>query len=133
MVFLNFYDIVSETCQFDEQFAKRIGFKKIFVINKDVRAVGNNTKSDDDLDRCIAFGMDKNQLLSLVKRGAPAVSITDFYIDRKLMEAIKENKAILLIPMSAITSLYGIERSRTIYKVYLVQHHYENFVVFLYP
>ena len=114
---MNFYDIVSETCQFDEQFAKRLGFKRIFTLNKDIRAVGHGNENDKDLSRSIAFGKDANQLLALVKHGAPAVAITDSYIDRKLMEAIKDNGCVLVLPISVMTASWGVERSRNIYRM----------------
>ncbi len=114
---LDFYDIVSETCTFDENLAKRLGFKKIFTLNKEIRALGHGHENIKDTENSIAFGKDKNQLLSLVKHGVTAVAINDSYIDKKLMETIKNEKCILCMPMSVITASYGIERSRNIYKM----------------
>lgn len=105
---------MAQTCEFDESFAKRLGFKKIFTLNKEVRSVGHGNENDRNLERSIAFGKEKNQLLALVKHGAKAVAITDFYIDKKLMDTIKDNGCVLCIPLSIITSSYGVERSRNI-------------------
>ncbi len=113
---MQFYDIVSETCQFDDDFMKRLGFKDIFTINKEVMAVGARGIANND-SPTIALGKETGQLLNLVKQGATAVAITDSYIDRKLMEAIKEQGCILCFPMSVITSSYGVERTRNIYKM----------------
>jgi hypothetical protein len=112
---LDFYDIASETCTFDGSLVKRLGFQQIFVLNKDVRAVGDGNASNKE--GAIAFGSDKNKLTALVKNGAAAVCITDFFIDRKLIEAIRDERCVLCIPMTAITASHGIERSRNIYKM----------------
>ncbi len=112
---MEFYDIASETCELDESLVKRLGFKQIFLINKDVRAAGAGTS--DTKESKIAFGKDKNQLMNQVKRGANAVAITDSYIDKKLIDTIKEEKCILLMPMNIITASSGIERSHNIFKM----------------
>lgn len=114
---MNFYDIVSETCQVDGAMEKKLGFKKIFTINKDIRAVGRGDENRKLTERCIAFGRAKEQLLALAKNGASAVAITDSYIDRKLMEVIRENNCVLCMPMSTITASYGVERARNIYRM----------------
>lgn len=114
---MNFYDIAADSCAFDSALEKRLGFKKIYIINKDIAAVGHGDENRQVTGRSIAFGKAEEQLLALVKNGAAAVSITDSYIDRKLMEAIRENKCLICLPMSAITASYGVERSRNIYKM----------------
>jgi hypothetical protein len=114
---LEYYDIVSETCGFDSALAKRLGFAEIFTINKDVAAIGTGHKQPKVPGRGIAFGRDTQQLISLVKGGAGAVSITGSFIDEKLMEAIASNDSILCMPMSAITASTGIERSKNIFRM----------------
>ena len=114
---MNFYDIAADSCTVDGAFEKRLGFKKIFVINRDVAAVGHGDENRQISEKSIAFGKAKEQLLALVKNGATAVAITDSYIDRKLMEAIKDSKCVLCLPMSTITASYGVERSRNIYRM----------------
>ncbi len=114
---MNFYDIAADSCTFDGAFEKRLGFKKIFVINRDVAAVGHGDENRQITEKSIAFGKAKDQLLALVKNGASAVAITDSYIDRKLMDTIKENKCILCMPLSTITASYGVERARNIYRM----------------
>ncbi len=113
---MDFYDIVSETCAFDDGFRERLGFKNIFTVNKDVMAVGAGRGPSADIGVCIAFGRPQN-LLPLVKGGVGSVAITDSYIDKELMEAISENGCILCMPMVSITSSYGQERVRNIYKM----------------
>ena len=112
---MEFYDIVSETCAFELQFAERLGFKGIFTIGKEIKAAGSKGIGNRDIPT-IAFGKGE-QLFSLVKQGARAVSITDSYIDRKLLEAMKDSDCVLCMAMSSVTASYGIERSRTIYKM----------------
>ncbi len=114
---MDFYDIVSATCTFDDAFAKRLGFKKVFIINKDIPAAGHGGENKKGLHGSIAFGKEASQLMSLVKNGASAVAITDSYIDKKLLETMADNKCVLCMPMSIITSSYGIERSRNVYRM----------------
>jgi hypothetical protein len=114
---MDFYDLASEGCDFDDTFAKRLGFKKVFTVNKDIKAVGHGSEANSTVNGTIAFGKDKAQLFSLVRHGARFVAITDSYIDKKLMQAIKENKCILCMPMSIITASYGTERSRNTYRM----------------
>lgn len=113
---MDFYDLASEGCTFDDAFARRLGFKKVFTINKDIKAVGHGSEANT-AQNAIAFGKDKAQLFSLVRHGASFVAITDSYIDKKLMQGIKENKCILCMPMSIITASYGLERSRNAYRM----------------
>lgn len=101
----------------DANLVKRLGFKNIFALNKDIKAVGHGHENQKVDENRIAFGMDKNQLAVLVKNGANAIAITDSYIDKKLMETIKKEKCVLCMPMSTITASYGVERSRNIYKM----------------
>lgn len=114
---LDFYDIVSETCAFDEKFADMLGFNKIFTLNKEVKAVGHGYENKKSEENSIAFGKEQGQLISLIKNGARAVAITDSYIDKKIIETIKHEKCILCIPMNTITASYGMERSHNIYKM----------------
>lgn len=114
---LNFYDIAGEGCTFDDKLAKRLGFKKIAVVNKDIIAAGAGSEGADDLPDRIAFGKDLGQLLSLIKNGAKAVVITDSYMDKQLMETISNNDCILCMPMNIITASSGMERTKNIYRM----------------
>ncbi len=113
---MDFYDIASETCDFDEKLAEKLGFKRIFRLNKDVKAVGNGSENKDITDG-IGFGKDPNQLLNLVKHGAVAIAITDSFIDKQLMAEMKERNCILLLPMTNITASFGLQRSHNIFKM----------------
>ena len=77
---------------------------------------GQRGQNKDIVDG-IAFGKEANQLLNLVKHGARAVAITDSYIDKQLMNEIKDRDCVLLMPMSAITASYGLQRAHNIYKM----------------
>ncbi|MCL5429894.1 MAG: hypothetical protein M1504_00265 [Candidatus Marsarchaeota archaeon] len=115
---MDFYDIVSETCAFDESLAKRLGFKKIAVINKDITAFGHGKQNTGKRNaNTIAFGKDEQEIANLVRGGANAVAMTGFHIDKKLMELIRDRNCVLCLPMTAITASYGIERSRNIYRI----------------
>ena len=112
---MEFYDIVSETCTFEPEFAERLGFSRIFTLGREILAAGSKGIGNREVPS-IAFGRGE-QLFKLVKQGARAVSITDSYIDRRLLVSIKENGCVLCMAMSTITASYGVERSRNIYKM----------------
>jgi K+ transporter len=112
----DFYDLVSETCVFDDAFASRLGFKKVFRLNSDIKAAGHGSENSN-VSNQIAFGRQTSQLLPLVRHGARFVAITDSYIDKQLMQSIKDNGCILCMPMSIITASYGPERSRNTYRM----------------
>ncbi len=112
---MEFYDIVSETCAFEPQFAERLGFKRIFILGKEIIAAGSKGIGNREVP-AIAFGRGE-QLFQLMKHGARAVSVTDSYIDRRLLASMRERDCILCMAMSTITASYGVERSRNIYKM----------------
>jgi hypothetical protein len=114
---LEYYDIVSETCDPSDNLAERLGFRKIFSINKDIPAMGAGFKQGKETGEGIAFGRDVTQLITFVKNGVKAVSITGSFIDEKLMEAIAANGTILCLPMSQITASHGQERSKNVFRM----------------
>lgn len=114
---MDFYDIVAETCGFNAQFAQRLGFKQVLTINREVAALGHGVEPMQHAGPAIAFGRGKEQLLALVKHGAPAVAITDSYVDPELINAIADNHAVLCMPMNVVSASYGTERARNIYRM----------------
>ncbi|MGI0133873.1 MAG: hypothetical protein ACREBW_02800 [Candidatus Micrarchaeaceae archaeon] len=120
---MDFYDIVMPSCEFDNWFAQRLGFRKIFVCGKDIElANADKTTSFPEKD-FIAVGANKNNLLVAARAGASAVVITDSRIDRKLMEELREQKTALIIPTSLVTSSYSLERPKRLYMLSRLHSH----------
>jgi len=114
---MDYYDLVSETCEFDDSLRERLGFRKIGILGMDIMPAGANKSNLSDFSNDLAFGKEKGLLISLVQKGVKGVAITDSYIDKKLLEVIADAGCILVLPMGIITASYGIERTRNIYRM----------------
>lgn len=112
---MEYYDVVSGSCGTDDGMARRLGFKKIFKTGTDVRLTDLDDPKNKGADSGIITGSDKGRLLACAKGDVRAVIVSDSRIDKKLMAQMSENGIALCIPVSAITSSYGLARSRTIY------------------
>ena len=120
---MDFYDIVMPSCAFENNFAQRLGFKRIFTCGKDI-ALANADKSGSFPDKdFVAIGANKNNLLAAARAGARAVVITDSRIDRTLMEELREQKTTLLMPISLVTSSYSLERPKRLYMISKLYSH----------
>lgn len=99
---MKYYDLVFDSCKTTPAFEKKLGFDKIFILNKP----------------CRDFPMSSNkaELMKSVKDGTPAMVVSDFSIDRKLMAKVADSETVLCIPFGAILSKTGFERSRLLYK-----------------
>ena len=112
---MDYYDIVMDSCSIDEKLSQRLGFKKIFSTGKDIRFTNLNDPKIKGAQDGIIMGSDKNKLFACARGEVKAIIVTDFRIDRKLMAHMAENDIALCIPLSSITSSYGLARSRAIY------------------
>jgi hypothetical protein len=112
---LAYYDIVSEGCDFSEDFQKRLGFSKVFSAGKDI-GIYDADKKAGDCDGCIAYGSNASNMIHMVRSGAKAIMLKDFKIEKKLLEIAIENGCVLLVPFNGIISSYGFERSRNLFK-----------------
>ena len=63
-----------------------------------------------------AYQKDIAKLCESVKQGCGMIAIRDFSIDRKLIAQMQGKEAMLLIPISEITSCAGFSASRLMYK-----------------
>ena len=100
-----YYDIVLDSFEFTDKFAERLGFKHIYRINE---------KSAND--GVLGINNNPNELISMVRKGARAVIIDDFTIDRKLIAEMNDKNCMLLLPMHSIISKTGFALTRAIYK-----------------
>jgi RNase P/RNase MRP subunit p30 len=112
---MEYYDLVSGSCGTDEGMAHRLGFKKIFKAGTDIRLTNLDEPKSRGADSGIIMSSDKARLLACAKGDVRAVIISDSRIDKKLIAQMSENDIALCIPVSAITSGYGLARSKTTY------------------
>ena len=113
---MRYYDIVFDSCNVDEKVERKLGFDKIGVIPRDIEMIDVDRKKPERNCRCIAYGSFGN-LLGSVNMGVAALRLQEPTIDKRLIAAMAENGTALCIPISDITSLYGLKRSRTLYKI----------------
>ncbi|EQD63436.1 hypothetical protein B2A_02344 [mine drainage metagenome] len=120
------YDIAFGGFDIDDEFARRLGFKKIFRLGIDIPYVDVDSKEarHGNAGTFVAYGKDKTRLLKEARNGA-ILSISDFFIDRKLMAIIKDLDTKLIIPISDILEASYIERSKRIYRA----AHFASFAV----
>ena len=118
---MNFYDITGVGFKIPENLHKALGFARIAIPPTDLSVVNIDTEKSHGAR--VVYGSRRERLLENVRRGAIAVAITDFYVDKKLLEAMKINDTILLIPLNSITAVEGGERSRNAYRAAsLIKH-----------
>ncbi len=113
---MRYYDIVFDSCNVDEKVERKLGFERIGLIPRDVALLDVDRKKPERNSRCIAYGSLGN-LLGAANMGVAALRMREPTIDKRLIAAMAENGTALCIPISDITSLYGLKRSRTLYKV----------------
>lgn len=93
---MRYYDIAVEPCDVNPGFAARLGFERVFVSN----------------GKRLFSGSDTSRLSNAVQRGAAAVSVTDFSLDRKLMARIKDSDSVLCISFVQVFAERGLARAR---------------------
>lgn len=100
---MKYYDVLFDSCRVGKPFMARLGFEGIFLIKKGA-------------SEPLCASSDAAVLMKAVQRGASAVAITDFTIDRKLLAKLKDSGAALCMPFAPMLSRTGLERTKLIYK-----------------
>ena len=111
-----YYDIVFESCEIDDNLAARLGFGKILTIPKDVELIELGKRGIGNDKNVIASGP-VGSLVSAANAGAAAVLVGDAEIDKRLIAAMADNDTVLCMPLSDIMGLYGLKRSRLMFKM----------------
>ncbi|MGI0100802.1 MAG: hypothetical protein ACREBH_03765 [Candidatus Micrarchaeaceae archaeon] len=109
---LDYYDIVFETCGISKSLEGALGYKKVFIVGKDVRVIegkGSGIKGGIFIDT------GKANVLGIMNESPSAIVFRDMRINKKAMEQMNDKGIALCIPMDTITSSYGLQRSRTLY------------------
>ena len=104
-----------DSCVIDGQLAQRLGFKRIFTAGKEMKLTNIDDPKVKGVSGGIIAGADKAKLLNCARGDVKAIIVTDSRIDKKLIEHMANNDLVLCIPLSSITSSYGLGRQRTIY------------------
>lgn len=108
---MDYYDIALQGCGVDKGLESALGFKKVFLAGRDVALTGKK----GNFSGAIATGSDKPVLEEAARSGARALIIEGMRTDRSLIDIMAKRNTVLCIPMSAITSKEGMERSRAIF------------------
>jgi hypothetical protein len=131
---LDYYDVAYETCDINKDLERSLGFKRIFVANKDVKIVDGGHYKGNDVEKSIFIDSGKGEIFSALNLSPAAVVFFDMKINKKALEQMKERKIALCMPISALTSSYGLQRSRSLYMMTKLLHHAKSIkldVVFL--
>lgn len=118
---MDFYDIAGRGCELTDGLARRLGFKRISTPGADFEVAYADEKNN--YGARLAYGTKKDKLLEHVRRGVGVVAIADLYIDKKLMEAMRVNHCMLVIPLGAITLTEAGERSKNVYRAGNIMKH----------
>jgi hypothetical protein len=112
---LDYFDIAYETCSIDKHLEERLGYKKIFVSNKDVKIVDGNHYKNNEVENSIFVNTNEANIIGVLNLSPRAVVFYDMRINKKALEQMAERKIALCMPISTLTSLYGLQRSRALY------------------
>lgn len=99
-----------------------LGYKRIFVANKDVRIVDDNSPKAN-AENAIFLDSGKGRVFQALSAGASAIAFTDMRINKKALEQMQENDVALCMPISALTSSYGFQRSRSLHMMGMLMQH----------
>ncbi len=111
---MEMYDIVAAGCNADEKTTTLLGYKKIFASGKDFRMSDLDEGAGKAGDAAMFTGSDENGLAARAKYGK-FILPKRIGVGRSLLARIKDNDAVLCLPMERITSTYGLVRSKNIY------------------
>lgn len=103
-----------------------LGYKRIFLANKDVKIVDGNHYSGKDLENSIFINTEKSNVLAVLNSSPHAIVFSDLKINKKAMEQMRERKIALCLPISNLTSSYGLQRSRNLYMMSKLLKHAQS-------
>lgn len=110
---MDFYDLAYPK-SLEGGIGKRLGFKKILVLGKDLKISAPNSPQNEISDS-LCIGYSGEQLCSAAKLSPRAILIRDSRIDRKLIEILRSKEIILCIAFDGIMENAGLRRSSQLY------------------
>ena len=113
---MDYYDIAYETCDINKDLEARLGYKRIFLTNKDVKIIDGSTRyKNSEIEGSIFLNAGEDNIIGVLNASPRAVSFLDSKINKKALEQMAERKILLCLPISILTSSYGLQRSRNLY------------------
>ncbi len=88
-----------------------LGYRMIFTIGKDLKA----SESLKGLENGIFMAKENSNVIAAIGLRPRAIVFEDMRINKKALEMMEDRGIALCIPLSGITSLYGLRRSRALY------------------
>lgn len=114
---MDYYDVVSDSCSIDRELEKTLGYKRIIVLNKEIKLENIDSNKKLTEGKNIVIGINDARLYAAVKSGAKALIMPDSVIRKKLLEGMSEKRAILCLPLGLIVSSTGLGRSKLVYRM----------------
>ncbi len=111
---MDLYDIVAPGCNFRIEDGALLGFRKIFVGGKDFSAADLDSKGKRNEDAAMFIGSNERELAAHAKYGK-FILPARIVVSAQLLARIKDNEAVLCMPMERITLTYGLVRTKNIY------------------
>jgi len=112
---LDYYDIAYETCDINKSLETRLGYDRIFLSTKDVKILDGTRYKINEVEDSIFINTREENLIGVLNASPKAVVFADMRINKKALEQMKERKVSLCLPISNLTSSYGLQRSRSLY------------------
>jgi myo-inositol-hexaphosphate 3-phosphohydrolase len=92
-----------------------LGFRRIFLAGKEIKVVDGSHYKNSDVEKSIFVDVGKGDLFAILNLSPSAIVFSDMKINKKALEQMNERKIALCMPMSTLTSSYGLSRSRSLY------------------
>ncbi|MDE1871569.1 MAG: hypothetical protein KGI06_05020 [Candidatus Micrarchaeota archaeon] len=112
---LDYYDVAYDTCGIGGDLEKSLGYRKILIAGKDLNVVDGSSYRNKDVEGSIFMDAGRSNLFGILSMSPAAVAFSDFRINKKAIEQMRDKGIALCIPASIITSSYGLQRSRNMY------------------
>lgn len=110
---MDYYDIALQSCGASPAMEAELGFRHIFLAGKEVPLLNSGKKGN--FSGAIFSGTNKKLLVDASRGGARALILEDMRIDRSLIDTMVKKGTALCIPMYAVTSKEGMERSKALF------------------
>jgi len=114
-VLLDYFDVAGEGCRIDKGLEPALGFKKIFVANKDIKVVDGTGGKTGNVEGSIFVASEKSNMIQILNMSPRAVVFSDSKINKKALEQMRDRDILLCIPADLITGTSGLHRSRNMY------------------
>jgi hypothetical protein len=112
---VDYYDIAYETCEISKALENSLGYKRIFFAQKDIKVLDGGHYKHDEVENSIFINTNLDNLIGILNMSPSAIIFSDLRINKKAIEQMEERKIPLCLPLSILTSSYGLQRSKNLY------------------